>query len=143
MHLAYNSRIPLRFVINCVVWFLYTTAIPAAVNSGGEWLKTTMWFSFALLLCLFVQHSNLDAALLLISNNSSGLSEKKSGPCHYSNRASEMLEQTQHDQQGHKERHFLHISFINIMKSPSEGGKGRKGQGTGGVQQWPFSPGLT
>lgn len=28
-------------------------------------------------------------------------------------------------QQGHNERHFLHISFINIMKSPSVG-KGRE-----------------
>lgn len=84
------------------------------------------------------QHSNLDAALLLISNNSSGLFKKKkkketkkSGPCNSSNRASEMLNKHNITQQGHNERHFLLISFINIMKSPSEG----KGLGKIGAQE--------
>lgn len=77
------------------------------------------------------QPSDLDAALLLISNNSSGLfkkkqKKKKSGPCNSSNRASEMLNIT--PRQGHNERHFLLISFINIMKSPSEG-KGQERMG--------------
>lgn len=51
--------------------------------------------------------------------------KKKSGPRDSSNRASEMLNKHNIIQQGHNERHFLHISFINIMKSPSVG-KGRE-----------------
>lgn len=36
MHLAYNSRIPLRQIINFVVLLVFLTAIPAVVNSGCE-----------------------------------------------------------------------------------------------------------
>lgn len=42
-----------------------------------------------------------------------------------------MLNKHNITQQGHNERHFLLISFINIMKSPSEG----KGLGKIGAQE--------
>lgn len=88
------------------------------------------------------QHSNLDAALLLISNNSSGLfflKKKKNQVL-----VIQSIRAVNHNltQQGHNERHFHLISFINIMKSPSEGKDG-KAWGTGGSQRLPLSPALT
>lgn len=72
MHLAYNSRIPLRQIINFVVSH-------SSSRCGELRLRVTMnryviQFSSA---STAGQHSNLDAALLLISNNSSGLFKKK------------------------------------------------------------------
>lgn len=93
------------------------------------------------------QHPHLDAALLLISNSCSGLKKKKKkekekgkpGPCDSSNRASEMSNRRNVIQEGHRERRFLHISFINIMKSPSVG-KGRERMGRRRISAVSFIP---
>lgn len=127
MHLAYHSRIPLHFRVDFAVGFR-ATASPAAGSRAdsrprGEFCSR--------------------CAALRSRRSAAPQSQPLSWPSKKQVLAilvtePRMLGQTQRDGQGHKERRFLHSSFINIMKSPP-GGTGR---GAGEFQQLSFSPGL-